>query len=853
MQLFDRIQTLLDEGYGSQELPPYIKAGLNDRFDLRPYQIDAFRHFVTYFESQKMRQRPAQVLFHMATGSGKTLIMAGLILYLYQKGYRNFLFFVNRENIIEKTRKNFLDTADSKYLFADTINIDGETIPIREVENFQHASKDCINIHFTTIQSLYSLLGNPRENSVTFDDFTEQKTVLISDEAHHINVDTKSSKLTKEESDNITSWEACINRVFEKNVENVLLEFTATCELTHPRIKEKYENKIIYDYPLRKYREDRFSKEIYLFQIDGTTIDRALTALVLSQYRFKVFQHHGLSIKPVILFKSKGIKESRLFYEEFHTALEGLTAEKIAELERQFRNEFWDNAFQYFREKTIDYPAFVRELQAEFGKERCIIVDSKEESTERQLAVNSLERPDNPYRAVFAVDKLNEGWDVLNLFDIVRTFETRDSQKGKPGRTTIQEAQLIGRGARYCPFVLYESQAEDKYRRKYDQDLGNPLRACETLCFHSKNDSRYIEELTKALKETGLIDDTMREIVYALKPDFIKEPYYENGRVYANDRVEAIEQNKQRLQERIQNVLLEATVDSYQHRLELAFEQAHVINNTAKQRTETRKIKSIAYPIVRKALHRFLCFRFDKLKQKIPTLTSLRQFATHPDYLGDKIIKIRTAEATLTNRLLYRACVQAFHGLAEAIEKTEKQYIGTREFRSFSVKKTFENKRVQVKQDVKVRLFEQEKWFVYDQFVGTSEENAFLDYFADAYDELRKNQIEAFLFRNERQLKIYDFETGRGFEPDFILILRKDGEEMMYQIFIEPKGEHLQAYDEWKQDFLESINDHQKVVLLDKSNNRLIGLPMYNHADSTQRKKFDEEFRKCMAEVLKVV
>ena len=38
---------------------------------------------------------------------------------------------------------------------------------------------------------------------------------------------------------------------------------------------------------------------------------------------------------------------------------------------------------------------------------------------EKQLAVNSLEDPSNPYRIIFTVDILNEGWDVLNLFDIV--------------------------------------------------------------------------------------------------------------------------------------------------------------------------------------------------------------------------------------------------------------------------------------------------------------------------------------------------------------------------------------------------------------------------------------------------
>ena len=53
----------------------------------------------------------------MATGSGKTLVMAGLIIYLYEQGYRNFLFFVNSTNIIEKTRDNFFNTTSSKYLF----------------------------------------------------------------------------------------------------------------------------------------------------------------------------------------------------------------------------------------------------------------------------------------------------------------------------------------------------------------------------------------------------------------------------------------------------------------------------------------------------------------------------------------------------------------------------------------------------------------------------------------------------------------------------------------------------------------------------------------------------------------
>ena len=48
----------------------------------------------------------------------------------------------------------------------------------------------------------------------------------------------------------------------------------------------------------------------------------------------------------------------------------------------------------------------------------------RKEGRDYQIQVNTLEDKDNPIRAIFAVQKLNEGWDVLNLFD--RQFEDQD-------------------------------------------------------------------------------------------------------------------------------------------------------------------------------------------------------------------------------------------------------------------------------------------------------------------------------------------------------------------------------------------------------------------------------------------
>ena len=77
---------------------------------------------------------------------------------------------------------------------------------------------------------------------------------------------------------------------------------------------------------------------------------------------------------------------------------------------------------------------------------------------------------------------------------------------GKIAPSTISEAQLIGRGARYFPFKI-EGKEEDKFLRKFDEDLDHELRILEELHFHSPNEHRYISELKNALVQEGLMDD----------------------------------------------------------------------------------------------------------------------------------------------------------------------------------------------------------------------------------------------------------------------------------------------------------------------------------------------------------
>ena len=147
---------------------PDVLRNLNPKFELRPYQEEALARFGFYVSEVSSKNHPTQLLFHMATGSGKTLVMAACILELYRKGYRRFLFFVNSTAIIEKTRDNFLNPSSSKYLFHSEIRCDGKRFEVLEVENFEGGNEEGLQIVFTTVQGLHTNLNSPKENSLTF-------------------------------------------------------------------------------------------------------------------------------------------------------------------------------------------------------------------------------------------------------------------------------------------------------------------------------------------------------------------------------------------------------------------------------------------------------------------------------------------------------------------------------------------------------------------------------------------------------------------------------------------------------------------------------------------------------------
>lgn len=844
--LYEKLDSFREAGF-SEELPTYIPNNLNPNFELRPYQKAAFENFITYFENDRLCQKPTQTLFHMATGSGKTLIMAGLMIYLYKKGYRNFLFFVNISNIVQKTKENFLNNASSKYLFAEEISIDGEKVPIREVANFQDSDKNAINICFTTTQGLHSDMWFAKENALAVDDFSEQKVVLISDEAHHLNADTK--KLSKDEEESYKSWEYTVHRIFSANRDNVLLEFTATCDLKNPQICREYENKIVFDYPLYKFRADRYSKEIKTLRSDLQVEERALQALILSQYRYKVFQDYRQNIKPIVFFQSRLVKENAANMEAIINMVQMLDGAKIKNLFEQSSSETLAEAHKYFISNNISYDELASELKDDFSAEHCISANDNQDVENKQIMLNSLEDKTNPYRAVFAVDKLNEGWDVLNLFDIVRLYETRDGKNGVPGKTTMKEAQLIGRGARYCPFKITDEQ--EKYQRKYDNDIDNPLRICEELYYHCWNEPRYISELHTALREIGIDLEKIKTVKYVLKEDFKQDELYKSGYVFVNDRI-LLDRNEVNgllpsVKDKVYSIKL-FTGDTGEDVVMEENNSKNVSGVTHTCRTTFKKIAAINYAIVYKALCKFNVFKFNTLKSYFPNLKSTREFVESGDYLGDIKLEITSKYKSPTMQVYYFACISALKKISESISAIEETYEGSTFFHCRYIHDIFKNKTcnyndphdggVGISQNdpsvpaaYKLDLTK-EDWFAFEDNFGTSEEKAFVAYFKTYVEDLKEKYDKVYLIRNERQLAIYSFDGGERFEPDYLLFLhspKQDGYEQM-QVFIEPKGTHLVEKDSWKEKFLLQLEEKAvpTIKFVDNNKYKIWGFHFFN-------------------------
>ncbi|WP_210122451.1 MULTISPECIES: DEAD/DEAH box helicase family protein [unclassified Staphylococcus] len=851
--------------YFKNLVPKYISENL--RHELRPYQKEGIGRYLYYATWDQSRVYPEHLLFNMATGSGKTMIMSAIILEKYKQGERNFLFFVNNTNIIEKTRANFLDSSSEKYLFTDSIMIDDELVEIREVTDFSDSNKDAINLLFTTIQQLHIDLNTPRENRLSYEQFEDISVVMLADEAHHLNAGLKS----EEKKDN-TSWTNTVENIQVNAKKSSLFEFTATIDLTNADIVAKYREHLLFKYDLKDFRLDGYSKDV-LFHLVNNEVDvRMLQAIIISQYRKKIALKNNINLKPLILLKSKKTTESACNKESFLDLLENLDTNQIEKQKRISKgsNGILTQAFEFFDENNITHENLISELQEDFREERLMLIDSKNKTSDKLVELNTLESPKNEIRAIFAVDMLNEGWDVLNLFDIVRLYDIRDGKTTKsgfvPGATTNTEKQLIGRGARYYPFTV-NRENDTKYKRKFDYNEASELRVIEQLHYHSKDNPRYISELKQVLQESGIYDDqTMVERQIKLKSSFLKTGTYKNGIVWVNKRIEKTALSTRQnsvgeweiiLPEEIEVHLPTAGIGDFS-----AFEKEDKEIYQVKNKQDSRNFTvsdEITLNVLRAAVNlKSKDFNFDKVIKSYPGLKTMESFLKEIQknvsvtVYGDEVdVKQLSQEHKL---FISKSILQS---IADEYINVEKQFEGTTKFEPMKIKDIFD-KQIQRKyvinessnkengisqKDVSETKFFEDidnlDWYAYTDNFGTSEEKLVVRTIKQHMAELETKLTDIYLLRNEKSIRIYSFDNGQAFEPDFVMFANDvETGNVSWQFFIEPKGSQFLDADEkfdngkdgWKQSFLKQIKEKdQEGMLVDDNHYRIIGLPFYNN------------------------
>lgn len=852
-------------------IPAYINQNL--LHTLRDYQDEAMRNY--HYTQTQINPSPQHVLFNMATGSGKTDLMAGLILYLYQEHkYQNFLFTVNTNSVLMKTKDNLVNENNDKYLFQEKIEIEGQRIYIRQVERFPCVRQNnTIYIKLSSVQKLSDDLFVLKENTMGLSDYENHPVVVLADEAHHYSASTKSEK----EAEN--TWESAINKILRardnEEQKNLLLEFTATVDFDKEAIYNKYRDKVVYRYPLNKFMFDRYSKQVNRIETSASDEDKMLNVVLLSQFRKYRAYDEGVtgSFKPVIMFKSPKVAISLEATKVFNDLISNLNvSDLLSFIQRQQvldsnESSALELAYNFYLQNEDELAKIVRDIKWDFDPRNVLNandVSGNMLEKGQYEALNTLESPNNLYRVVFAVAKLTEGWDVLNLYDIVRI----EKEAGTNKNATMVEAQLIGRGARYYPF---EINGEKSFQRRYDNDTSNKQLFLETLHYHTMNEPQYLKQLVGSLKQVDLPtgqDKNNPPIEIKVKSTFKKTDTYKVGKIYYNETEDVSDEWFNSIEKYGIN-----HKSAISRSLNYGSREVSYKAIVEKYETKTIGIKKFDVRFIKKAIQCLEFYQFDNLKKYLPLLTSMKEFIYGEKWLNSEDLKL-----FLTVPKEYKALdispneiLKVTIDLLKEYEvKFKSGYIkqrGTNRFIGYPIREylTNYNKRIPEYDTAnllneiiqKVSAYEMgDEFYVYEKAIVNKLEYELIERIKAYVDELKqKYNKSVYLFRMDEnmhresakseKLKLHQYGSRinragetvdthlQGFQPDFILFL--EDSEFYFQIFIEPKGMGGDRFisELWKQDLLLYMTDHQAEMEFedDTKNVRISGMKFYTKGD----------------------
>jgi len=388
-----------------------ILDNISKKLELREPNWQAVQAFLNHYyqtknqNSEKLVDRRldnfnklSECILSVATGVGKTYIMAAILNYLAEaEKVKNFLIVAPGKIIREKTINNFsLNKSNS---LVDKLTI--KPPHIIDIKNFHTAKttdKNQTKLFIFTVQSLTQARGKTARKTSNYDEVLGKSLrehlsklddlVVFADE-HHLYYGEKFSQAIRELKP------------------KVLIGLTGTPHEKTPT------NEIIFEYPLWKALRDKLIKiPVMVGRHDG-------------------YQDEETKLKDAI--KLLNAKQTLL---DNYTQQKNLPSQKALMLTIAPSIE----EAEQIRTSLI--------VNCQFPSENVLQVDSSKITDDLAQELQNIDNPHNPAQIIVAVGMLKEGWDVKNVYVIVplRAFKSA---------TFIE--QIIGRGLR-LPFGQHTSK-----------------------------------------------------------------------------------------------------------------------------------------------------------------------------------------------------------------------------------------------------------------------------------------------------------------------------------------------------------------------------------------------------------
>lgn len=389
-------------------------------FDLRAPNKEALRQLIFILDGDYDPE--VQQVLNMATGLGKTYLMAAFVEYLRRQGVGNVVIVTPGKTVQAKTVQNFTPGAP-KFITgssvppevvtpqdysawinrtngASTLSYGRESPMLAFIFNIQQliAPKDVGgNTHGGTQEAMRRKPRRFDENAGVLFDYLKSREdlVVIADESHLYGTTAKAFNAALRE-----------------------LEPAASIGLTASVDKKK--DHVIFEYPLYQAIKNQYVKApVLAFRKDGYGTDQASEEQQLRD---------ALQLRRI----------KQAFYDSYAAS----------------NNRNRVNAVVFIVCSDVEHATQVADLLRTpeyFGRDSAVLqVDNQHDDDATQKLLNRLDQPDSPVLAVASVNKLKEGWDVKNIAVVV-TLRAMASE--------VLTQQTMGRGLR-LPFGRYSGVSQ---------------------------------------------------------------------------------------------------------------------------------------------------------------------------------------------------------------------------------------------------------------------------------------------------------------------------------------------------------------------------------------------------------